>query len=268
MNPWHGKSVIVTGGSRGLGRAIAAAFGAAGARVVIAARHEGQLAKTAAELVQRGYDVAARVADITRPGDVDELLGFTIQRHGRLDVLVNNAGMSSRGALVDTTSEVFRASFELNLIALAQVTRAAIPHLLETRGHVVNIGSLASKAAGRFLGPYPAAKHAVAAYSQQLRLELEPDGLHVLLVCPGPIATEQSPEERYRDQLAGLPENARRPGGGVKTRRLDPDALARDIVRACERRQRELVRPAKARLLFVLAQMSPKLGDWLVRKMT
>ena len=105
---------------------------------------------------------------------------------------------------------------------------------------MVNIGSLAAKSASRWVGAYPATKHAVAAYSQQLRLELGPEGLHVLLVCPGPITRKD--ERLY--PLAGLedvPERARRPGAGVRVRTIPPRRLAQAILRACERRRAELV---------------------------
>jgi short-subunit dehydrogenase len=98
-------------------------------------------------------------------------------------------------------------------------------------------------------------------------LELGPEGLHVLLVCPGPIARKD--DRLY--PLAGLedvPERARAPGAGVRVGRIKPEWLAREILRACERRRPELVVPGRARLLFALAQLSPRLGDWLVRRMT
>jgi uncharacterized protein len=131
----------------------------------------------------------------------------------------------------------------------------------------VNIGSLAAKSASRWVGAYPATKHAVAAYSQQLRLELGPQGLHVLLVCPGPIAREGSrlyPLEGMED----VPERARHPGAGVRARAISPEALAKAILRACERRRPELVMPGYFRLLFALGHLSPRLGDWLVLRMT
>ena len=132
---------------------------------------------------------------------------------------------------------------------------------------MVNIGSLGAKSAARWLGAYPATKFAVAAYSQQLRLELGPQGLHVLLVCPGPI--QRSDPRLY--PLAGLedvPEHARRPGAGVKTRAIAPGRLAEMILRACQRRQPELVVPGRARLLFALSQLFPRLGDWIVLRRT
>jgi short-subunit dehydrogenase len=139
--------------------------------------------------------------------------------------------------------------------------------LIANRGHLVNIGSLSAKTASRFLGAYPASKFPVAAYSQQLRLELAPQGVHVLLVCPGPLAREDA-GRRYDAQAADLPDTARRPGGGVKLKGISPPRLARKIVQYCQRRRPELVMPARARVLFALAQLSPTLGDWILKKMT
>jgi len=156
---------------------------------------------------------------------------------------------------------------ELNFLAMTRCTRAFGPSLIESRGHIVNIGSLAAKSASRYLGAYPASKFPVAAYSQQLRLELNPLGVHVLLVCPGPIARPDA-GQRYDDQAADLPESARKPGGGVKVKGIAPEKLVAKILRYCERRKPELVMPAKARLLFAIAQLSPTLGDWILTKMT
>ena len=257
----------MTGGSSGLGRTIADAFGAAGAKIVIAALEADAVKQAAAEMQAAGCDVLGVQADITRQEDVQRLFGDALDRFGRLDVLVNNAGRSMRGKLMDTSPEQFRDLMELNLIALVRCTREAVPHLLRNRGHVVNIGSLAAKSAARWVGAYPATKHAVAAYSQQLRLELGAEGLHVLLVCPGPIE-RKDPRLYPFEGLEDLPERARRPGAGVHTRPIPPQWLAQQILRACQNRRPELVVPGKARLLFALAQLWPGLGDWIVLRKT
>jgi NAD(P)-dependent dehydrogenase (short-subunit alcohol dehydrogenase family) len=262
---WHQKVALVTGGSAGLGMAIAQGFLGHGAKVAIAGRDSQRLAIAAQSFEQGTPNVLAVQADVTRQGDVDSLIRQTIDHFGRLDVLVNNVGRSMRGEALATTPEDFQASWEINFLSAVRCTKAAAGHLIKSRGHIVNIGSLASKSAARFLGAYPAAKFALAAYSQQLRLELADKGVHVLLVCPGPIVRH---EDRYEAQTQGLPDSARKPGAGVKLRGIDRSLLARWIVQACERRQRELVVPGRARLLFALAQLSPRLGDWLVRRMT
>jgi uncharacterized protein len=187
MRYWQGKAAIVTGGSSGLGRAIAAALAEAGARVAIAARGAQALEAAARDLRQAGHQVIAVPTDLTRSEEVERLVARTLDEFGRLDLLVNNAGRSMRRAVLETTAEDFRELMELNLLGLVRSTRAAAPHLTANRGHLVNISSLAGKSATRFMGAYPATKFAVSAYTQQLRLELGPQGLHVLLVCPGPI---------------------------------------------------------------------------------
>jgi len=267
MSFWKEKVVLVTGGSSGLGRAVAEGFADAGAKVAIVGLEADAVADAAEQIERGGAQALGLPADITRQEDVDTLVEHTLDRFGRLDVLVNSAGRSMRGKLLDTTPEQFRELLELNLIALVRCTRAAVPHLLKRRGHVVNIGSLAAKIASRWVGAYPASKHAVAAYSQQLRLELGPAGLHVLLVCPGPIARD-NPRLYPLEGLEDIPPRARRPGAGVRTRLIPPEKLVSRILLACEHRKPELVIPAKARLLLAIAQLSPRLGDWIVRRAT
>jgi NAD(P)-dependent dehydrogenase (short-subunit alcohol dehydrogenase family) len=267
MSYWKDKVVLVTGGSSGLGRVIVDGFARAGAKLVVVGLEAEAVKQTADELAAAGTDVLGIPANITQQDEVEALIEQVIARFGQLDVLVNNAGRSMRGKVLQTTAEQFRDLMELNLIALVRCTRAAAPHLLKQRGHVVNIGSLAAKSASRWVGAYPATKHAVAAYSQQLRLELGPEGLHVLLVCPGPIA--RSGDRLYPlEGMEDVPERARRPGAGVKVRAIRPEKLADAILRACERREPELVMPGKARLLFAISQLWPKLGDWLVLRNT
>lgn len=282
MSYWQNKVAIVTGGSSGLGLAIARQLFAAGSTVVLAARDAGRL-KAAADEVRgqttelttgpvKGSGIERRGAvgiacDITQDDQVSALIGSTLDRFGQLDVLVNCAGKSGRGKVLDTTPQEFQEMWELNFLALVRCTRAAAPHLIKNRGHLINIGSLASKSASKFLGAYPATKFAVAAYTQQLRLELEPEGLHVLLVCPGPLQRDDA-GLRYADQADSLPDAARKPGGGVKLRGIEPDRLARKILSACERRKKELVMPCKSKMLFAMSQLSPSLGDWMVNRMT
>lgn len=267
MSDWTDKIALITGGSRGLGRALAAALLAAGARVTIAARDQQQLVAAATELRRGGGHCDWAAADITQPAQVAALITHTIERHGRLDLLIHCAGQSDRGLAGEVPLSRFRELLELNFLAAVSVTQAALPHLLATRGHVVLIGSLASKISSRHLGAYPASKFPLAAFAQQLRLELGSQGLHCLLVCPGPIRRDDA-GKRYDAATAALPASARQPGGGVKLKGIDPDWLAARILRACQRREFELVVPLRAKVLFALAQLSPRLGDWLVTQFT
>jgi NAD(P)-dependent dehydrogenase (short-subunit alcohol dehydrogenase family) len=266
MAYWTDKVALVTGGSSGLGLAIALALNRAGARLAIAGRDTDRLQAAALQLTA-GPPCLTIPADVTRQVDVERLIQQVVAQQGRLDVLVNCAGRSSRGAIAETTAEQFQELLDINFLSAVRCTQAALPHLLTSRGHVVQIGSLASKSASRHLGAYPASKFPLAAYAQQLRLELADQGLHVLLVCPGPIRRGDA-GERYAKEAANLPPEARRPGGGVKLKGIDPDWLARRILRSCERRQAELIVPGRARLLFAIAQLWPRLGDWVLTRMT
>jgi uncharacterized protein len=267
MTYWTDKVALVSGGSKGLGLAIARALTTASAKVIIAARDPGQLAAAAASLSTADRTCGWLPADMTQQEQVDGLIAETMQRHGRLDLLVNCAGKSDRGEAAAASAEQFRDFLDVNFLSAVRATKAALPHLRKSRGHVVHIGSLAAKTASRYLGAYPASKFPLAAYAQQLRLELKPQGLHVLLVCPGPIQRDDA-GSRYNAQAGELPADARRPGGGVKLKGIDPAWLARRILAACERRKAELIVPARAKLLFALAQLSPALGDWIVTRMT
>lgn len=243
---------------------------------MLASRGESALQNAAAKVGGHGFPVLPVVADVTQQAAVESLFAQTLERFGKLDCLVNNAGLSMRRAVLDTTAEDFQRLLDVNLLAAVRCTRVAAPHLIQSRGNLVNIGSLAGKSAGRFLGAYPAAKFAVAAYTQQLRLELEPQGLHVLLVSPGPIARDEqraADSDRAKldaaaEKLGNIPASAVKPGGGVKAGLIRPEALADSIVRACESRRREIVIPSYARWIFALQQLSPALGDWIVRKMS
>ena len=261
---WKDKIVLVTGGSSGLGKIIAETFRRAGAKLALAALEKAEVEKAAAEM---GGGTLPIHADITKQEDVNRIFETVNNHFSGLDVLVNNAGRSMRGKVLDTTPEQFQALFELNVLGTVRCTRAAAPMLLERRGHIVNIGSLAAKSAAKYVGAYPVSKFAVAAYSQQLRLELASEGLHVLLVCPGPIRREN--DRLYPlEGLEGIPESARKPGAGVKVGLIDPNDLAQKILTYCERRKPELIMPGKARILFALSQLFPSLGDWIVRRST
>lgn len=271
MNRWANKVVLVTGGSSGLGLAIAQAFVRSGAKVAIAGRQQDKLDAALQTLQASSVSPAPQVltiaADVTKQADVDSLVSKTIAHFGRLDAFICAAGRSTRGAAFSTTPEQFQELFDLNFLSAVRCSQAALPELQKQKGHLVFIGSLASKMASKHLGAYPASKFPLAAYAQQLRLELGETGMHVLLVCPGPIRRDDA-APRYADAASGLPAEANRPGGGVRIKGLDPHYLSQQIVRACEKRKLELILPMKARIVLLASAISSSLGDWLIRYFT
>lgn len=264
---WSGKTCLISGGSAGLGLAIAEALAKRGARLALAARNEQRLEEAAERLRGLGaLDVIVAPADVVWQEDVDRLHETIVSEFGTLDLLCNCAGRSLRGRVLESSAEDFQQLLDVNFLATVRLTHAFAPQLLEAKGHVVNIGSLASKVAPRYLGAYPASKHALAAYTQQLRLENADAGLHAMLVCPGPIAgTDVS---RYQATTKGLPSEAASAGGGAKVSAIDPEKLAERILIACEKRRPEFVVPWKSKLLFAASGLSARMGDWLLNRFT
>jgi short-subunit dehydrogenase len=269
MTYWTGKRAVVTGGSAGLGRALAGALVERGARVAIAARGQEQLDKTTEYLKSRGGNILSVSADVTNEKDVQRLSATVQSAWGGVDLLCHCAGRSMRGTALATPIECYQELLDINFVSAVRCAQTFAPALLSSHGHLVLIGSLASKVASAYLGAYPASKFPLAALAQQLRLETHQQGLHTLLVCPGPIARDEAqPGGRYADHAPDVPEEALKPAGGAKVKAIDPWSLASQILRACEKRKPELVVPARARILFALCQFSPTLGDWLLRRMT
>jgi uncharacterized protein len=270
MSYWQGKRAVIAGGSAGLGRALAGALVKQGARVAIVARGRDALETTGNELREQGGDVLTVAADVTNPDGIQHMADAVQRTWGGVDLLAHCTGRSMRGNALTTTVAEYRDLWETNFLSAVQCVQAFAGQLTESRGQIVLIGSLASKIAPRYLGAYPTSKFPVAALAQQLRLELAEAGVNVLLVCPGPIAREDENKDlgRYVNRPADIPAAAHQPGGGAKVGAVDPQWLASKILRACEQRRAELVVPSRARLLFAISQLSPRLGDWLLSKMT
>lgn len=267
MTYWNEKAALVTGGSAGLGKAIARSLVSAGARVALVARDASNLRSAADELGGAARGVVSIPADVTREDDVARMAERAGSELGTIDGLFHGAGRSDRGEALATPVSRFDELWRINFVAAVLCAQALAPALRAARGHLVLIGSLASKSASRHLGAYPAAKFALAAFAQQMRLEHDARELHTLLVCPGPLARVDA-GSRYDARAVGLPDSARRPGGGVKLKGLDPERLAARILDACRDRRAELIVPGRARMLFALSQLSPAWGDWFVRRMT
>ena len=203
-----GKSAIVTGGGSGIGKAIAAAFVTEGARVVICGRDPGKLERTAKEI---GPDCRPVRANVAHPREVQNLVNATISQFGRLDIVVNNAGILLAGTAESHSEEEWQQTFDVNVRGIWQLSRAALAYLRAAGGgSIINIGSVLSLVGARNRVAYSASKGAVLAMTRAMALDHAAEKIRVNCICPGIVETEMvanfnMTETAYQQRLAMHP---------------------------------------------------------------
>jgi 3-oxoacyl-[acyl-carrier protein] reductase len=191
--PIAGRVALVTGGSRGIGLAIAQRLGKLGARVAICGRHADRLTEASQKLDGEGIAALAIVADVTRAADVASMVERAEAELGPLDILVNNAGMGIFGPFHERSETEWDTVLDTNLKSVFLVSRAVAPGMIRRRrGNIVNISSLAGKNAFPNGGLYCASKWGLMGLSNCMAEELRAHGIRVSIVCPGSVATEFS----------------------------------------------------------------------------
>jgi len=184
------KIALVTGGSRGLGRAIAEALAAEGCQVVITGRDERGLAETSATITRKRGSVLARHCDVRSPESVAALATAIRKQFGRIDILVNNAGIAHPLATIDQLSlEAWREVLDTNLTGLFLMTRAALP-LMHSGATMINNLSISAKVVFPGMAAYNASKHGALGFTDTLREEMRPRGIRVIALLPGATSTE------------------------------------------------------------------------------
>jgi short-subunit dehydrogenase len=186
----RGQTVLITGGSRGLGLALAEEFAQFGAKVAICARDEQELARARQQLEDLGAVVCAVPCDVSKPEEVDNLISSVTRHMGGIDVLVNNAGVISVGPVLSQELKDFQEAMDVMFWGTVHPTLAVLPQMLARgTGKVVNIASIGGRVSVPHLIPYGCAKFAVTGFSEGLHAELKRFGIHVLTVIPGLMRT-------------------------------------------------------------------------------
>ncbi len=187
------KVAIITGGGRGIGRAVAIAYAAEGASVVIAARSSAQLDKVATEIAAQGGKVLAVPTDLRIREEVEHLVQKTVEHFGRIDVLVNNAGTNPRGLFLDSTDEEWEQGWQINVMGVVHCCRAALPIMQQQgSGNIINVGSGMGQVGRSNLSVYCASKAALHGLTQSIAEEVWEDGIIANVLIPGPVKTELS----------------------------------------------------------------------------
>jgi short-subunit dehydrogenase len=253
-----GRVVIVTGASSGIGAATAVACGRAGMRVVLAARRATRLDAVAADVRTAGGDARTVLTDVADAAAVRALVDGTVDAWGRLDVLVNNAGVGILATVEQTTPAEFERLVRVNYLGAVEAVLAALPHMRrQGTGHIVNVASVVGKRASPFRAAYVASKFALVGFSEALRMELRGTGIDVTCVCPIGTATEFHELEPNRLGVPGR-------GGPIQS----AEHVARAIVRALRRPRAEVHPYPPARLLFLANALAPALVDRLLLRLS
>ena len=254
------RSIVITGAATGIGAALARRFARAGDRVALLDVDAARAGERARELAQDGATALALECDVTSPESCRKAMAEVIARWDGIDVLVNNAGITQLGRVRDTQAAVIRRVLEVNLMGAVHCPQAALPSLLERRGQVVAISSVAGFAPLLGRSGYCASKHALHGFFDTLRCELAPRGVDVLLVCPGFTATGIERSALGTDGAPAVHPQSR--VGGVAS----AEDVAAAVVAAARRRRRLLVLSRVGRLSRALTRLSPALYERLMAR--
>jgi 3-oxoacyl-[acyl-carrier protein] reductase len=192
MSQLNGKVALVTGASRGIGRAIALAFGEAGASVAVTARTAPALESVVTELSSKGVEALAIPADLSHESDIMQVTEQTLARFGHIDILVNNAGIvHPRVDLVDFDITLWKQVISVNLVAAALLTKAVLPGMIANRsGKILNISSIGGRRGGKGRSAYRATKAGLISLTESVAAEVKPYGIDAVCICPAGADTE------------------------------------------------------------------------------
>ncbi|GAF04596.1 SDR family oxidoreductase [Saccharicrinis fermentans] len=249
----HNKVVVITGASSGIGLALAKEFSSRGFKVVLAARSADKLKDVEENLRSTGTEVISVRTDVSKEEDCENLVKETVARFGRIDILINNAGLSMRALFRDVELSVLKQLMDVNFWGTVYCTKYALPYLLETKGSVIGISSIAG-----FIGlpartGYSASKFAMHGFLETLRVENLKNGLHVLIAAPGFTASNIRKTALTNDgsQQGETPRK--------EDKMMSPEEVARRVANAIKKRKPTLV------LTFVEGKLTVWLKKWMPR---
>ncbi|HNN13140.1 MAG TPA: SDR family NAD(P)-dependent oxidoreductase [Anaerolineales bacterium] len=255
--PLEDKVVLITGASSGFGEDAAWLFAGEGCKVVLAARRVDRLRELAARIQEEGGEAIAVPADVTNLEEVDNLVKSTLDLYGRIDILFNNAGIGRVSWFEEhSLDRDIETLIQVNLIGLMRVTRLVLPHMIERReGHIINMLSVAGLIAPPLISSYSASKFGARAFTDALRREVRPFGIHVSGIYPGPASTEFGQHigrnQAYKSFRSKI------------NIRMTSEYVAHRIIDVAKRPRRSLVIPWWFRIPVTLEALFPVVVDWI-----
>lgn len=252
------KVVIITGGSSGIGKALAGEFGAHGSKIMVTGRNGYNLDKTVNELRERGITITGFRGDVGIEEDNKRMAEEALEKYGTIDVLINNAGISMRALFQDADVDVVRRVMNTNFFGMLYATKYCMPEIVKNKGSIIGISSIAGFRGLPGRTGYSASKFALNGFLEALRLELAPTGTHVLTACPGFTSTNI--------RVRALTKNGTTQGESPREEgnMMSAEECAQYIYAATVKRRRTLVLTAQGKLAVFMNKWLPGLVDRVV----
>ncbi|MCF8277507.1 MAG: SDR family oxidoreductase [Flavobacteriales bacterium] len=254
------KVVLITGGSSGIGKACAERFGREGGRIVITGRNAENLQAAAAELRNKNIEVLAVQGDVASENDCVRMINETLNKYGRIDVLINNAGISMRAFFKHVDISVMRQLMEVNFFGTVYCTKYALKQLLKYKGTVVGISSVAGYQGLPGRSGYSASKFAMEGFLSALRLENHNTGLHVMIVCPG------YTESNIRKTALVADGSSQGESPRDESKMMTSEEVADHIYHGVQKRKKRVVLTTQGKLSYYLSKLLPSFVDGMVIK--
>lgn len=244
--------VVITGASSGIGHACALEYAKIGATIVLAARNQDKIEKIAEEVISLGGKALAVPFDVTKEEDRERLINITIDKFSRIDILLNNAGISQRSLAKDTLLVVERQLMEVNYFGVIALTKSTIKHMIHAKsGSIAVISSIVGKFGFPLRTGYSASKHALHGYFESLRAELYEDNIKVCIICPGRIKTNISINALTKDGSTHSKMDEGTEAG------LSAESCARQIVAAISQGKKETYIGGKEIFMIYIRRFLP-----------
>lgn len=252
------KVIIITGASSGIGKALALELGSLEAKIVITGRRKEALDTVEQELRQKNIEVLSIVADSAIEEDNERIINETIKRFQKIDVLINNAGISMRALFEDTKIEVIKQIMDINFYGMVYATKYALPYILESKGSIVGISSINGYRGTPARTGYTASKFAMNGFLEALRTEVMKRDVHILVACPGFTASNI---RKYALDQNGNPQGE---SPREEQKMMSAETVAKKIINAIQKRKRDLILTRQGKLAVFLNKWLPKMMDKIV----
>jgi short-subunit dehydrogenase len=261
MKPFKDKVIWITGASGGIGKALALRFAAEEARLILSARRLEELKEVGRLTGLPALDLLVLPFDLEQTGNVSGLAAEVMNKFGRIDILINNGGLSQRSEAAETPMEIDRRLMEVNYFSAVALTKAVLPYMKRQKsGQIVTISSIAGKFGFYLRSSYSAAKHALHGFFESLRLENEKSGIRVMMVCPGKVKTNIS--------LNAITASGKEHAEMDPSHRdaMSPEECAALIVRGLLKNKEEIFIGGKELLILKIRRFLPGLFSKIIRK--